>query len=122
MDIVRLPVTPRGRPASASATQTRQPQPHTAAAVGRVEALGARQRPAGVPEAVLQGELLEQPRPLFQSTRAFLTERSLDRAQPAERQPASPDRSRPAINRYLNHSRPESVTELIQGRSVDLLV
>ncbi len=120
MDIVRLPVAPRGRPAAALAKQTQQPPPHAAA--GRVEVLAPRQRPAGASERVVQGELLDKPGTLFQSTRAFLTERSLDRAQPSERQPASPDGSRPAINRYLNHSRPESLTELTQGRSVDLMV
>ena len=120
MDIVRLPLAPLARPANSSARHAQQPQ--AVEASGRVQASGSRARGAGAYERVVQGELLEREGTRYQSTRAFLTERSVERAHPAERQPASLYQARPAIARYLNHSRPESVPELTRGRSVNLVV
>jgi len=87
-----------------------------------VEVPGYRPRADGTFERVVQGELLQREGMHYQSTRAFLIERSMERAQPAERQPASLYHSRPAIARYLNHSRPESVPDPTRGRSVNLVV
>ena len=120
MDIVRLPTTPAPRAAGSSAGQVQRPD--VVERPGRVESAGDRARGVGAFERVVQGELLERPAAHYQSTRAFLHERSMEGAQPAERQPATLSQTRPAIARYLNHSRPESVPELTRGRSVDLVV
>ena len=120
MDIVGLPLVPPLRAAGSSTRQAQQP--HAVERIGRVESPGARARVAGTFERVVQGELLERERAQYQSTRAFLIERSMEGAQPAERQSASPYQTRPAIARYLNHSQPESVPELTRGRSVNLVV
>ena len=120
MDIVTLPVGPRGRPASASARHTRQPNPADEAP--RAHSAGPASQSAAGFERVVQGELLERQAARYQSTRAFLAERSMERAQPADRQPASGSQARPAILSYLSHSRTSSVAELPQGGSVDLLV
>lgn len=120
MDILALPVRPLGRPASSSAKPTQQPLAVEAAAW--VQGSGSAARAPGAFERVVQGELLDRQATPYQSTRAFLTERSMERAQPAGRQSESPHQSRPAIASYLHHSRPESVPDLTQGRSVDLLV
>lgn len=120
MEIVRLPVAPLARPANPSTRQAQQP-PFVAPAA-RAERPGPGPGAAGGFERVVQGELLEREGPRYQSTRAFLVERSMERAQPAERQPATLHQTRPAIARYLNHSRPESVPEMVQGRSLNLFV
>ncbi len=120
MDIVSLPVTPLARPAKSSARHAQQP--HAVEGAGRPDLSGSRPRAAGRCERVVQGELLERQRAQYQSTQAFLVERSLERAQSADRQPASLYQTRPAIARYLNHSRLESVPELTRGRSVNLVV
>ena len=120
MDIVRLPTTPAPRAAGSSARQVQRPD--AVERPGRVESAGDRARGFGAFERVVQGELLERPVAYYQSTRAFILERSMEGAQPAERQPATLSQTRPAIARYLNHSRPESVPELTRGRSVDLVV
>jgi len=120
MEITRLPVTPFGRPSPASVRSSEQTT--SVGAAERVEASNPRPRTRGPVERVVQGELLHRERSLYQSTRAFLTERSLDQAQPAERQAQSPEQSRPAISRYLNNTRPESVAEMTQGRSLNLFV
>ena len=121
MDISGLPVTPLPRPATASARRASQP----AAAVERLEAVGpSNPRPARRAsfERVVQGELLQRARTSYQSTRAFLDERTLDRARPAERQAESLGQSRTAISRYLDNIRPEAVGELSQGRVVNFFV
>lgn len=121
MDIVRLPVAAPPRPASSSSRHVQQP--HAVEGGGRTGVSDARARAPGAFERIVQGELLEREGATrYQSTRAFLIERSVERAQPAEQQPASLYQTRPAIARYLNHSRPESVPELTRGRSVNLIV
>jgi len=120
MDIVRLPVAPP-RPAGSSARQVQQP--HAVQGCGRPGVSGARAHAPGAPERIVQGELLEREGTTrYQSTRAFIVERSVEGAQPAERQPVTLYQTRPAIACYLNHSRSESVPELTRGRSVDLVV
>lgn len=120
MDIVTLPVGPRGRPANASTRSAQQPQ--VADAVERAPKAGSAPPSTGTFERVVQGELLERHAARYQSTRAFLVERSMEHSQPADRQAASDGQARPAIRSYLQHTRPQSVAELTQGRSVDLLV
>jgi len=120
MDLVRLPPTPVPRSAGGSAKHVQQPD--AVESTGRAQPAATRTRAAGSFERVVQGELLEREAVNYQSTRAFILERSMEGAQPAERQPATLYQTRPAIARYLNHARPESVPELTRGRSVDLVV
>jgi len=120
MDISRLPVTPLLRPASVPVKTTRQPA--SAEAVERVESLNPRHADRGVSERVIQGELLHREHRSYQSTRAFIDERSLDQAQPAGRQVESFNQARTAISGYLNNTRPEAAAELSQGRSVNFFV
>jgi hypothetical protein len=120
MDISGLAVTPLPRPATASASSASQP-----ATVERLARAGpSNPRPARHAsfERVVQGELLHRARTPYQSTHAFLDERTLDRAQPAERQAESLTQSRTAISRYLDNTRPEAVSELSQGRAVNFFV
>jgi hypothetical protein len=120
MDISRLPVTPLLRPASAPVKTTRQP-----ASVEELEPLetsNPRQAGRGSFARVVQGELLHREHTSYQSTRAFIDERSLDQAQPAGRQVESFNQARAAISRYLNNTRPEAAAELSQGRSVNFFV
>ena len=82
MDISRLPVTPLLRPASAAIRTSRQSA--SVEAVERLESQNARQAGRGPFERVVQGELLQRTHAAaYQSTRAFIDERSLDQAQPA---------------------------------------
>jgi len=120
MEIVRLPLAPPGRAAHSSARPVQQPT--VVAAAARAERAGSGPDAAGGVERVVQGELLEREAVRYQSTRAFLTERSMDHAKPADREPASLHQTRPAIARYLYHSRPESGPEPTQGRSLNLFV
>jgi hypothetical protein len=120
MDIVKLPVASLARPATSSARHAHQP--HRVEGAGRAEASASRPRATGASERVVQGELLARERTPYQSTRAFLIGRSMERAQPAERQPTSLYQSRPAIVSYLHHSQPESLPELSRGCSVNLFV
>jgi len=121
MDISGLPVTPAPRPATASARRASQP----AATVERLEAVGpSNPRPARRAsfEQVVQGELLHRARASYQSTRAYLDERTLDQARPAGQQAESLTQSRTAISRYLDNTQPEAVGELSQGRAVNFFV
>jgi hypothetical protein len=125
MDIVRLPVVPLARPAAAPPDKTA-----TAVAAGVQPAAGPvapapRQRCTGEAcEGVVQGELLERrERSFYQSTRAFLDERSLNHARPAEQAGrVNPQQSRSAIALYLNNARTESVSDLTQGSSINFFV
>jgi hypothetical protein len=121
MDITSLPVTPVLRPIPA--TNNASHHKVSTEAVEPVEQLnqraGAHERPYG---RVLQGELLPRERAPYQSTRAFINERSLDQARPAGQAPEIPNRSRSAIARYLNHTHAEPVSEMTQGRSLNLFV
>ncbi len=119
MDITRLPVTPLGHPASASAKNTRQPV--TVDAVARPAGAGAHGRSREPLERVVQGELLHRQRASYQSTRSFIDERSLDRALPAG-QEASPQQSRLALTRYLGNLGTGPVSEPSRGRSVNFFV
>jgi len=120
MDISRLPVAPLLRPASATIKTSRQPA--SAEAVERLESPNPRSAGRGSFERVVQGELLHREYTPYQSTRAFIDERSLDQAQPAGRQAESLKQARTAISRYLNNTQPEAAAELSQGRSVNFFV
>jgi len=120
MDISRLPLTPVTRPASPT---FKRPQPARAIAV--VESAGAtrnRPRGGGRYERVLQGELLRRERLPYQSTHAFINERAFGQANPADRQAGDGYQSRPAVTRYLGNTRPETLSDLTQGRSVNFFV
>ena len=117
MDITRLPVTPLARPTSAPQQGTRQP-----ASVEAVARADAQPRVRESRERVVQGELLQRQRASYQSTRSFINERNLDQARPAGEPAASPQQSRLALNRYASNVRPEPVSELTQGRSVNFFV
>ena len=110
MDISRVPVTPVLWPASAPVKASRQPA--SAEAVERVEALNPRQAGRVSSDHVIQGELLYREHTPYQSTRAFIDERSLDQAQLAGQRGESVRQSRAAISRYLNNTRPEAAAEL----------
>ncbi|MCO6412497.1 MAG: hypothetical protein J5I92_07110 [Thiogranum sp.] len=120
MDITRLPVTPLGRPASASPQGNR----HTASveAVTRVAFAEQRSRVDEPRERVVEGELLQRRPVFYQSTRAFIDERNLQQARPAGEPVALPQQSRLAIARYSTNVGAESVAGLAQGSSVNLFV
>ena len=120
MDISRIPATPLLRPASAPVRTT--PQPASDEAAGRVESLNPRQAGGGFSGRVVQGELLHREHASYQSTRAFIDERSLDQAQPAGLQAESFTQARAAISRYLNNTRPEAGSEIGQGSAVNFFV
>ena len=119
MDISRIPATPLLRPASAPVRTTRQPASDEA---GRVESLNPRRAGGGFSGPVVQGELLHREHGWYQSTRAFIDERSLDQAQPAGLQAESFTQARAAISRYLNNTRPEAGSEIGQGSAVNFFV
>ena len=117
MDISRLPVTPALGPASAPTPTNRRPAP---AQAGQRPADGlAPQSGRGSVERVVQGELLQRESATYQSTRAFIDERNLQRAQPAGWQSGSLSRTRTAISSYLNNTGPEVAAGFSQGRSVN---
>jgi hypothetical protein len=119
MDISRIPATPLLRPASAPVRTTRQPASDEA---GRVESLNPRRAGGGFSGPVVQGELLHREHAPYQSTRAFIDERSLDQAQPAGLQAESFTQARAAISRYLSNTRPEAGSEIGQGSAVNFFV
>ncbi len=121
MDIARLPSASYARPVTTSAnTGTRVDSTSVVEPVrvasdsGRVE----NERSA----RVVQGELLDRHRDSYQSTREFVNERNLDHSRPADQAGVSPQMSRSALFRYANNIRPESISELTQGRSVNYFV
>ena len=72
---------------------------------------------------VLEGEVLTRQRfPEYQSTQAFLYERTLEHARPVQSFSGSSSNAVSSVNRYLNHTRPETIDELTQGRSLDIQV
>jgi len=121
MDISRTPVTPLLRPASAPVRTT--PQPASAEATGRVESPNPRQAGGGFSGRVVQGELLHREHASYQSTRAFIDERSLDQAQPAGLQAESFTQARTAISSYLSNTRHDTTgSEIGQGGAVNFFV
>jgi hypothetical protein len=120
MDISRLPVVPLAPPASASSKSSAR----VASAEG-VESPRASRRGApggeGV-ECVVQGELLQRERTLYQSTRAYLSERSFENALSSDRDPDAARQGRSAIFHYLNNTRPEAIADLTQGQTVNYFV
>jgi hypothetical protein len=120
MDISRLPVAPVLQPASAPVRTTRQPA--SAEVVERAEYLNPRQAGRGSSERVVQGELLHREPTSYQSTRAFIDERSLDQAQLAGLQAESFKQAHAAISRYLSNTRPAAGAEIGQGRAVNFFV
>ena len=120
MDISRLPLVPLARPATSSFRSTQQ-----AAAPEAVRPVGASSQQAGARESferVVQGELLHRERASYQSTRAFIQERTMDQTQPAGHQAGSFKQSRSAISHYLSHTRPETFSELTRGKAVNFFV
>jgi hypothetical protein len=72
---------------------------------------------------VLEGEVLTRQRfPEYQSTQAFLYERTLEHARPVQGFSGLSSNAVSSVNRYLNHIRPETIDELTQGRSLDIQV
>ena len=120
MDISRLPLAPLARPATSTVKQIRQPV--AAEAVAPVESSNPHRHARESHERVVQGELLQKERAFYQSTRSFIDERTMDRMQTADHQAESPVQSRSAISRYLNNTRPESLSDLAQGKSVNFFV
>jgi hypothetical protein len=120
MDISRLPVTPWAP--TASNTHNRSVR----AAPGQgVESAGAPRRGARAGDAVervVQGELLQRERTFYQSTRAYLNERSFENALPSDLRAGAARPSRSAIFHYLNNTRAEAIADLTQGQSVNCFV
>ena len=88
-----------------------------------MERITPRQRTRESFERVVQGELLQKERTSYQSTRGFINERNAGQARPAagQREPGS-SQSHAAIFRYLNNTRPEAISDLTQGKSVNFFV
>ena len=120
MDISRLPLTPLARPASPAFKGSQQARP--VAVVESIESPRNTSRTGGRSERVVQGELLEHERTPFQSTRGFINERTFDQATASERQAGDGRQSRSAVSLYLNNTRPETLADLTQGRSVNFFV
>jgi hypothetical protein len=119
MDISRLPVATL----APAANTTYNSSARRASAAG-VESPGPSRRASrgeGA-ERVVQGELLQRERTLYQSTRAYLDERNFGNARPGEgyaganRQPGS------GILLYLNNTRPDAIADLTQGNTVNYFV
>ena len=120
MDISRLPIAPLARPATSPFKNTRQAA--SAEPVAPVERLNPQTRARESVERVVQGELLQRERAPYQSTRAFINQRTLDQTRPADHQAAPPGLARSAISRYMNNTRPESLSELTGGKAVNFFV
>ncbi len=119
MDITRLPSAPFARPVTASTnTGARVGVSSAVESVGGVNDADSTERPA----RVVQGELLGRQRTRYQSTSAFVNERNLDQARPADQSAVSSFTSRSAIYQYANNIRPESLADLTQGRSVNYFI
>jgi hypothetical protein len=87
-----------------------------------VEHIRPRQRTRESFERVVQGELLQKERTPYQSTRGFINERNVGHARPAVGQHDTRHQSRAAIFQYLNNTRPEAISDLTQGKSVNFFV
>ena len=118
MDISRLPLAPLARPATSTYSNARQ----AGSAGGAVPVEPSRPRPKASVERVVQGELLHKERTPYQSTRAYIDERTMDRTHPADHKDAVRVQSRSAISQYLNNTRPETVSELARGKAVNFYV
>ena len=120
MDISRLPIAPLARPAASPFRGTQQARP--VEVVASVEPSNPRTRTRESSATVVQGELLQRERSPYQSTRAFINERTMDQAQSADHASGSLKKSRSAISQYMNNTRPESLSELTQGKAVNFFV
>ncbi len=121
MDISRLPLAPLARPANTT---------YRSSPASSVEDAGA-VRPSRNPSRgddqsvrVVQGELLQRERTPYpyQSTQSFIDERALDHAVSSDRQAGATRQSRSAVSHYLDNTRPETIADLSQGRSVNFFV
>ena len=120
MDISRLPISPLARPATSPLKNTRQAA--YAEPVAPVERLKPQTRVGESVERVVQGELLHREGTPYQSTRAFIDERTMDQTQSANHQAEPPGTARSAISRYMNNTQPESLSELTRGKAVNFFV
>ncbi len=121
MDITRLPLASYARPVTTPVNASLRATP--GGAVESVSAAGSEARfTSERPTRVVQGELLDRQRDTYQSTRAFVNERSVDQSRPADQPGVSALQSRSALFRYANNIRPESIADLTQGRSVNFFV
>jgi hypothetical protein len=120
MDISRLPVTHLLQSSPASIKTNRQPA--SVEVVEPVEKIIPRHRTRESFERVVQGELLQKERTSYQSTRGFINERNVGQARPAVGQRDTGSQSRAAISQYLNNTRPEAISDLTQGKSVNFFV
>lgn len=120
MDISKLPLAPPLRPAGPAFRGS--PQATPVGVVEPVESSRDISRSGERFERVVQGELLQRERTLYQSTRAFINERTLDHAVPSEGRSNGGPQSRSAVSLYLNNTRAETIADLTQGRSVNFFV
>lgn len=120
MDISRLPVVYNARPVTSTIKATQATAAEQTAP--RVERVAVRPRSTETFDDAMQGELLQRRRDQYQSTRAFIDERNLNRAHPADVQTGNVRQARSAILEYANHVRPEPRAELTQGVSVNYFV
>ncbi|TCK17899.1 hypothetical protein DFR30_1153 [Thiogranum longum] len=121
MDVTRLPSASYTRPVTSPASAGAH-----AGFTSVVEPVGVANESNRVdnerPARVVQGELLERHRSSYQSTRAFVNEHNLDHSRPADQSGISSLKSRSALFQYANNIRPESLSDLTQGRSVNYFV
>ena len=120
MDVSRLSPVPLARAATSTFRGTQQVA--SSQAGQGVDGPDPRARTRETYEPVVQGELLHRERTAYQSTRAFIEERTMERAQPAGYRPESLNQSRSAISNYLSNTRPETLSEIAQGKSVNFFV
>jgi len=120
MDISRSPATHLLQSSPVSIRNTRQPA--SIEVVEPVEKITPRQRTRESFERVVQGELLQKERTSYQSTRGFINERNAGQARPAAGQRDPGSQSHAAIFQYLNNTRPEAISDLTQGKSVNFFV
>ena len=120
MDISRLPVVPWAPPAKSTYNSSAR-----VASVEDVEPPRSSRRGSrggeGV-ERVVQGELLQRDRTPYQSTSAYLSERNFENARPSEGNAGAARQNRSAIFHYLSNTRPEAVSDLTQGQTVNYFV
>ncbi len=120
MDISRLPVA-----TLAPAASTTYNSSAGVTSVAGVESPGPSRpgsRGGQGAERVVQGELLQRERTLYQSTRAYLDERNFGSALVGERHAGAGRQPGSAIFHYLNNTRPEAIADLTQGQTVNYFV
>jgi hypothetical protein len=121
MDISRLPVTLPLQQSPASIRTSKQPA--SVEVVEPVEKISPRRQQTHESfTRAVQGELLQKERTPYQSTRGFINERNMAQARPAAGQRDTGVQSRAAIFQYLNNTRPEAVSDLTQGKSINFFV